>query len=330
MTSGEIRIGALATLVGPYAAMGQEAMRGVDLAIAEFGGQVAGKSITVIKEGTNAMPEDAEMMADMLLNKHRVDFIVGPLSGNEGMAVRDYAKTHPERAFVNGCAAPQDMCLRHTAPNFYNFILNGVQMSAGLAAYVFNTKGYRRIATLGEDYSYPHAQIGGLIVEFCRIGGQVVEKFWVPLGTTDYTPIIRAIPDDIDAIYVVLAGTDAVNFLKQYDMVGGTKPLVGGAVMADPVVLNVKGKLSERLVGMAASAPVAEDNPSPAWQAFVQQFRQHFPNAGPAPSLFTNNYYTNAKAALLALQQVEGDLSNGQERFKQALNRLQFNSPPGR
>ena len=44
--------------------------------------------------------------------KHHVDFIIGPLSGNEGLAVRDYARTRPERAFLNGNAATQDVSIR--------------------------------------------------------------------------------------------------------------------------------------------------------------------------------------------------------------------------
>ena len=38
-----IRIGALATLEGPFKVLGQEGMRGVDLAIKEVGGKAGGK-----------------------------------------------------------------------------------------------------------------------------------------------------------------------------------------------------------------------------------------------------------------------------------------------
>ena len=48
---------------------------------------------------------------------------------------------------------------------------------------------------------------------FCKAGGHVVTKFWVPIGNKDFSSVIAAIPDDVDAIYVVLGGSDAVNFL---------------------------------------------------------------------------------------------------------------------
>src|SRR5262249_1760578 len=183
MAEQEIRIGVLATLLGPFKAMGEDGIRGVELAIGEFGGEVAGLPVNLIVEGTNAIPDNAQLGAQKLLDKHQVDFIVGPLSGNEGLAVRDLARTRPERAFLNGTAATQDITLRNAAPNFFHFGTNGVQWMAGLGTYAYEELGFRQVVTLGEDYSYPHGQVGGFMIEFCRAGGQVIAKFWVPLGT---------------------------------------------------------------------------------------------------------------------------------------------------
>src|SRR6266700_1377763 len=55
-SAGQIKLGALATLTGPFAALGKDGMRGVDLAVAEFNGTVAGKKITVVKESSDATP----------------------------------------------------------------------------------------------------------------------------------------------------------------------------------------------------------------------------------------------------------------------------------
>src|SRR5690348_14946307 len=138
MSTDEIKIGALATLVGPYAGGGQEGFRGLDMAVAEFGGEIAGKKLTIIKEGTNAMPESAEGMADVLLEQHKVDLMIAPLSGDEGLAIRDYAKQHLDKTFINGIAGAQDMTLRNSAPNFFSFTSNGVQWMSGLAEYVYS------------------------------------------------------------------------------------------------------------------------------------------------------------------------------------------------
>jgi branched-chain amino acid transport system substrate-binding protein len=329
MNTDFIRIGALATLVGPYAGMGEDGIRGVELAIAEFGGQIAGKRVLLIRESSNAMPEDAQIGTQTLLDQHGADFVIGPLSANEGMAVRDYAKTRLDKAFINGNAAAQDMTLRDPAPNMFSFSTNGVQWMAGLGTYAYEVQGYRRVATLGEDYTYPYSQVGGFMIEFCRAGGKVVRKFWVPLGTVSYDSVIAALPDDVDAIYVCLAGADALNFLKQYELSGKVKPLIGGTTITDQTVLSVKGTLIDRIVGMASAGPIADNNPDPAWQSFVKAYRDKYPKGLQSPSLFAFGYYVNTKGALLALQSIGGDLSDKQTRFKAALAALEFNSPTG-
>ncbi|MDQ6661056.1 MAG: ABC transporter substrate-binding protein [Chloroflexota bacterium] len=328
-SSNEIKIGALATLTGPFAALGQDGMRGVELAISEFNGQVAGKKITLIKESSDATPNVARDAARKLIEQDNVDLMVGPLSGDEGLAVRDYAKTQPNKVFLNGSSAAQDTTLRNGAPNFYRFSTDGVQWMAGLGTYVYQTKGYKRVVTLGEDYSFPYSQVGGFMTEFCKAGGHVPKKFWVPLGTTDYSSVVSSIPSNIDGVYVALGGSDGINFLKQYVQFGGKAPIIGGSITVDQTVLSTKGSLYQRVLGTASAGPIADNNPDPAWQQFVQAYKAKFPNGLPSPSLFATSYYLNAKAALLALKQVNGDLSNGEAKLKQALNTLQFDSPTG-
>ncbi len=330
MAIEEIKIGALATLVGPYAAGGQDGLRGFDMAVAEFGGQIAGKKLTVFKEGTNAMPEDAEGMADVLMEQYQVDFMIAPLSGDEGLAIRDYAKRYPTKTFINGIAGAQDITLRNPAPNFFSFTSNGVQWISGLAEYVYKVQGYKHVVTLAEDYSYPHGQVAGFSLQFCKIGGKIIKRYWVPLGTDDYSAIVADIPAQVDAIFLALGGTDAINFLKQYDATSRQTPLIGGTLSADQTVLGIRGTLSDRLAGMATCGPIADNNPAPSWQHFVNAYRHQFPKGLTSPSLFAWGYYVNTLAALTALKNVDGDLSDGQSRFQANLRVLELQTPTGK
>src|SRR3546814_18066770 len=79
---------------------------------------------------------------------------------------------------------------------------------AGLGEYVYNEKGYRKLAVLAEDYSFPYTQVFGFLEPFCRLGGEAPldARFWVPIGNKDYSSVIAALPDDVDGIYVALGG----------------------------------------------------------------------------------------------------------------------------
>jgi len=325
----EIKIGIVATLIGPYEVLGREGLIGAALAVAEFGGKVAGREIKLVVRGSNAIADSAVDAVQVLIDKEQVDFVVGPLSGNEGLAVRDFTRRHPERAFLNGASAAQDVTLRNTSPNFFNFATHAVQNMAGLGTYVYEQLGYRRMVTLGEDYSYPHSLIGGFMIDFCRAGGKIAERFWVPLGTHDYTDVFAALPKDIDAVLVGVTGSDAIEFFRQYTEAGLDFPMVGGSSTVDPFVLNASRPLPEILVGTPSAGPVTEDNPNPRWQALVRAYRQKVTKGSTSLGVPGYGFYLNMRAALLAIEKINGDLGKDHAHFKTALASLEFESPTG-
>src|SRR5262245_53830222 len=90
-----VKIGLLATLEGPFAAGGQDGMRGAELAVKQRGGMVAGKKIELVKASSDAKPDVAVNATRKLVEQDKVDIMVGPLSGGEGIAVKEYSKTQP-------------------------------------------------------------------------------------------------------------------------------------------------------------------------------------------------------------------------------------------
>ena len=324
-----IKIGLLATFEGPFTVLGEDGERGALVAIEEAGGMAGGKKIEIVKGSSDASPDSAVRAARKLVEQDGVKVLVGPLSGDEGIAVKDYAKTKPDVTFINGTSAAQDTTFRDPAENFFRFSTDGAQWMAGLGTYAFNDKGYKTVAVVAEDYSFPYTQVFGFMAEFCKAGGKVPSKSWVPIGNKDFSSVIAALPDDVDAIYVALGGADAVNFLTQYQQAGGAAPLVGGSITVDQTVLTSKGKTRDVLVGTPSAGPTADTNDTPAWKAFVEAYKKQ-PNAFPSPSLFAHGYYVNMKATILGLNEVKGDVSDGGANLRAALSKLSFDTPTGK
>ncbi len=327
-----VKMGALATLEGAFTVLGEDSMRGVKLALEEFGYSAGGKKIELITGSSDASPDSAIRATRKLVEQDGVQVLVGPLSGSEGLAVKDYAKTQPNVTFLNGSSAAQDTTLRNPAENFFRFSTEGAQWMAGLGEYVYKEKGYRSIAVLAEDYSFPYTQVFGFLEPFCRLGGKapVDARFWVPIGNKDYSSVIAALPDDVDAIFVALGGADAVNFLTQYEQAGGELPLVGGSITVDQSVLGSKGRTRSFVIGTPSGGPISDTWDNDGWKAFVAAYKKQFPDGFPSPSLFAHAYYINTKAALLALDEVGGDLSDGGKEYRAALSKLSFDTPTGK
>ncbi len=327
----DVTIGAVAVLEGAFAVLGEEGLRGVELALQEFDYTAGGLSIELITGATDASPDSAVRAVRKLVEQDGAPIVIGPLSGSEGLAVRDYAKTQPETTFINGVSAAQDTTLRDPADNFFRFSTEGAQWMAGLGEYAYNEKGYESVAVLAEDYSFPYTQVFGFLEPFCRAGGTSPQdaRFFVPIGNKDYSSVIAALPDDVDAIFVALGGADAVNFLSQYEQAGGDLPLIGGSITVDQTVLGSEGRARDFIIGTPSAGPISDTWDNEGWNAFVADYQAAFPNGFPTPSLFAHGYYINTKAALLALDEVGGDLSDGGEVFRAALSELSFETPTG-
>jgi branched-chain amino acid transport system substrate-binding protein len=326
-----IKIGLLATLEGPFAAGGADGMRGAELALKQRGGMAGGRKVEIIKASSNANPDVAVNAVRKLVEQDKVDIVVGPLSGGEGIAVKDYSKTQPQTTFINGGSGAQATTLVNPSPNFYRFNTEGAQWMVGLGKAAMD-KGYKRVMVIAEDYAFPYSQVQGFMAEYCRLGGKVPIKAWVPLGGKDYSSTIARIPKDVDALLVVLGGADAVNFLNQYEAAGGDKPMMGGSITVSQDVLNYRGKRRDSLVGTMSAGPLADSFDGADWKAFVADYQKNYPvSAGgyPSPSLFALVYYTNMKAALDALDAVGGDLSGNQAKYREALNKLELKMPTG-
>ncbi|MBC5782676.1 ABC transporter substrate-binding protein [Ramlibacter sp. USB13] len=326
-----IKIGLLATLEGPFAAGGADGMRGAELALKERGGTVAGHKVEIVKASSDAKPEVAVNAVRKLVEQDKVDVVVGPLSGSEGIAVKDYAKTQPGKTFINGASGAQATTLDNPAPNFFRFNTEGAQWMVGLGNAALK-KGYKKVMVVAEDYSFPYSQVQGFMTEFCKGGGKVPVKAWVPLGGKDYASTIARIPKDVDAILLVLGGADAVNFLNQYEAAGGDKPILGGSITVSQDVLNYRGKRRDSLVGTLSAGPLADAYDGAEWRKFVADYQKAYPVAQggfPSPSLFAYVYYMNMKAALDGLEQVKGDLSGNQAKYRDTLTKMVLKTPTG-
>ncbi|GAB5374569.1 MAG: ABC transporter substrate-binding protein [Acuticoccus sp.] len=327
-----IKIGFMATLEGTYTVLGEDGLRGFRLALKEANDEAGGRKVEYVIGPTDASPDSAVRAARKLIEQDQVDFIIGPLSGSEGIALRDLAKEYPDVTFINGASGAQETTYVDPADNFFRFNMDGAQWGVGLGDYVANEKDWKYVAAVAEDYSFAYTNFLGFAHEYCEAGGEIVERLWVPLGTKDFASIIAALPDDVDAIYLGLGGGDAVNFLNQYQQAGGDANLIGGTIMVDGTVLNSKGSAKDALVGTPASGPQADTWDDPKWQAYVKAYQDAFPpdQRFASPSLLATAYYNSTNAALQCLDNNGGKLEKGQAAFRECLASIELDAPNGK
>jgi branched-chain amino acid transport system substrate-binding protein len=323
-----IRVAMLSNCEGPFGSFFEPTASGMNTALIKYAGarpagerptdgvegaEVAGSPIEIVGYGCSDDTADKAIEETRrLMEQEDADILIGPLSGDEGIAVANYAKEHPDKTFINGIAGAQDSTLKVGAENFFRYHPDGAQWSAGLGDYAYNDLGWRRAAIIGDDYSFPYTSLAGFVAEFCAIGGQITDRIWAPLGEKDYSSYISQIPDDVDGLYVGIGGAGLISFINQYEQQRGevdTERMLGNVFWDDPLVLEEVGS---KLVGGVTSAMTAADSDEAPVQEYINALRDAYGEeiAGAGPSVFTYGYYTATVALIKGLEQVQGDISD--------------------
>jgi branched-chain amino acid transport system substrate-binding protein len=339
---GAIKIGVLTTCGGPFATFEAQSLSGAKYAlIKDAGGKadgqgaqdqvtgatIAGKPIAVSYGCSDATPDKAVAEARRLVENVGVQILLGPLSGDEGVAVADYAKSHPDVTFVNGTSGAQSTTLSVKAPNFFRFGGDGAQWVAGLGTYAYKTLGWRNVAILGEDYSYAYTQAAGFVSEFTSLGGTVSGRTWVPLTQTDWSSPVTQLPRDVDGVLLLTGGTNTIAAEKAVIQIGKdpAKFLLGGSSVMDPTSFTV----GDQLEGLVGGSPVPLGSTDQEWKTYIDGFSKEFPDVA-GDSLFTALYYDGMEAILQGLDQAQGNLDDGGKAFQAALTALQPTFPNGK
>src|SRR5581483_6905420 len=228
-SASPIKIGILTDCQGAFGAFYDDDIAGAEAAFALYagakpknpnkpsagitGGAVGGHPLKIVGFGcSNDRADTAIKETKRLVEQLGADILIGPLSGDEAIAVANYAKSHPTKTFINGTAASQDPTLQIAPKNFFRYNGDGAQWNAGAGDLAYKKLGWRKAAIIMDDYSFAWTSGAGLIADFCAVGGQITKRVFPPLNTTDYSSYVRQLPapDKVDGYFWVVGGTGTV------------------------------------------------------------------------------------------------------------------------
>jgi branched-chain amino acid transport system substrate-binding protein len=353
-SASPIKIAVLSDCQGDFGSFDNQDLAGVVTAMSQFagakaknknkprdgwiGGSINGHPLKLVGIGCgNAKPDVAIKETKRLMEQLGADIMIGPLSGDESIAVANYAKQHPTKTFVDGAAGAQDTTLKVRAPNFFRFNGDGAQWNAGLGDLAYNKLHWKTAAVVADDYSFAWTSAAGFIAEYCGVGGKVTKRVFPPLGTTDYSSYAQQLPTNVDGTFVAVGGAGLIPFLKAYEQAHGPingKKFVGNLFWGTPGQFQ---QLSQRVSGAYfGGAGTAGDLATKAAKAYNAQVGRTFKTIPPfgaaapqASSTFTYGYYINTWGLIQALQKVGGDISGGQKKLQKAIAKVKLNSPYG-
>src|SRR3954471_11534531 len=303
------------------------------------GGSIGGHPVQLAAVGCgNASSDQAIKETKRLMEQVNADIMIGPLSGDESIAVASYAKQHRSKTFVDGSAGAQDTTLKVRAPNFFRFNGDGAMWNAGLGDLAYNKLHWKTAAVVADDYSFAWTSAAGFIAEFCAVGGKVTKRVFPPLNTTDYSSYAQQMPTNVDGTFVAVGGAGLIPFLKAYEQAHGPingKKFIGNLFWGTPGQFEqLSARVSGAYVGGAGTA--GDLNTAAAKQyanGIIGKWFKTIPPFGAAApqasSTFTFGFFVNTWGLIKGLQAVKGDLSGGQKKLQKALGKVSLRTAYG-
>ena len=299
--SGPIKIGFLTPLSGPYVQNGRDILNGFLLYLDEIGYRIAGRSIELIVEDDEAIPAVGLTKARKLVERDKVHLLAGALLSSTGYALAPYVDSM-KIPMLYPVVSADDLTQRRRSPWIVRTGWSGSQPNHALGEYAYQTLHVKRVATIALDYAFGWESVGRFQRTFEEAGGVIVQKLWAPVSVHDFAPYLAQISKDIDAVYVLVLGRAALQFMRQYQEFGlkDRVRLIGGGTSTDEHVLPFMG---DEAIGVITALHYSAVLDTPANRRFAPTYRARYKKV---PSYYSESMYTGGKWLAAAIESIGG------------------------
>ena len=313
---GPIKIGFLVPLSGGLAQNGRDILNGFLLYLEEIGYRAAGREIQLIVEDDEGIPAVGLTKARKLVESDRVHLMGGTLLSSSGYALAPYIDAM-KIPMVYPVVSADDLTQRKRSPWIVRTGWTGSQPNHAFGEYAYHTLRLRRVATIALDYAFGWESVGGFQRTFEAEGGTIVQKLWTPVSVHDFAPYLAQISRDVDAVYALFLGRNALQFVRQYEEYGlrGRVPLIGAGTTTDEHVLPAMG---DEALGIVTALHYSGALDTPANRAFAAAYRARY---NKVPSYYAESMYTGGKWSVAAIEAIGGDVEDS-TRLLQAFRQV--------
>jgi branched-chain amino acid transport system substrate-binding protein len=312
------KLGLLTVKTGPLAQGGIQMEQGVLTYLKEKNYTMGGRKVDFVSADTGGNPAGTKTKAQELVERDKVDVILGPLAAFELLAINDYIRE--QKMPILSLAAADDLTQRRPNPYLLRASATSSQAMQPMGHYAATELKFKRVVTISEDFAFGYEQMGGFQAAFQKDGGCVVNKLWPPLVTPDYTPYVAQI-SDCDGVCQGFAGSNPLRFMKQYASAGLKYPVVTGETGGDDALLKSFG---EEAVGLVSCCPYTLDLDTDGNKRFVDGMLKGYDTV---PGFYAAGLYCNCEVVDAGLKAVGGDASD-KTKFMEALRAVNLTDTP--
>ena len=213
--TGPITIGLTSDASGQYANSGASDRRGMLMAIAEFNakGGVLGRKIETIHIDTETTPATGSRVAERLISRNNVSFMIGAVSSGVANAISQVAQKNGVIYLNTNSSSPTESgknCHR------VKFVWDGNGANFAQAAVSNAITAYGdKWQLVTNDYVWGHntSKATRTLVE--KYGGTIIDEILVPQGTRDFSSVLLKIQQNKPQVVAAAVGGDDQKAMRQ-------------------------------------------------------------------------------------------------------------------
>jgi branched-chain amino acid transport system substrate-binding protein len=305
-----IQVGFLTVKTGPLASGGIQMEQGLTAFFREKNYTLAGRKVEVHTGDTGGNPAQTRTKTQELVERLKVNVLIGPLAAFEALAIDDYIRS--TQTPILTVAGAEDMTQRKANPWLVRPSSTSAQPSHPVGDYAAKDMKLKRVAAIADDFAFGHENVGGFLRAFEDAGGKVVQKLFTPLNAPDYGTYISQLKPDLDGVYTGHAGSNGFKFIKQLREYGNKSQILGGFTPVDESLLQQMG---DDALGAVTGNWYSAQLDNPINKRFVAAIQKDYKVD---PGVYAAETYLCGEVLEEALKQVKGNIED-KNNFMKAL-----------
>ncbi|HWM48481.1 MAG TPA: ABC transporter substrate-binding protein [Xanthobacteraceae bacterium] len=317
-----LRVGFMLPYTGTYAALAKNIDNAFRMYVAQKGDKLGGRAVEYVMVDDQAEPPKATENMNRLVDRDKVDVVVGTVHSGVQMAMVKIARETGKLLIIPNAGA--DAATRAAcAPNVFRTSFSNWQPCYPVGK-VMADAGHKTAMTITWKYAAGEEDVVAFKQGFGEHGGKVVGELWVPFPEVEFQSFLTQIAEKKpDGVFAFFAGGGAVKFVKDYAAAGLKKsiPLYGPGFLTDGT-LSAQGEAAE---GLKTTLHYADDLDNPADKAFRAEYAKRY---GAQPDVYSVQGYDAAALLAIGMDAVKGDIKAADAMHK-AMRAAKIDSPRG-
>lgn len=281
---------------------------------------MGGREVELFVQDDELKPDVAVSKVRALVDRDKVDFVVGPIFSNILQAIVKPA-TDGGAILISPNAGTSNFAGKDCNPNLFVTSYQNDQMHEIMGKYAQDL-GKKTAFIMAPNYQAGKDSLAGFKRYF---KGEVLDEVYVPLNQLDYSAELSKIAAaKPEAVFVFLPGGMGVNFVKQFRQAGlADKTTFLSTFTVDELTLPAQ---KDAAVGFYAGSNWAPNLDNPQNKAFVAAYEKEY---GAVPATYAFQAYDTAMLIDSALKATKGDTQN-KDALRAALLKADFKSLRGK